>query len=541
MRNGIAYLSKNIKLDKNYKSVLGYSEEQMINLMTSQANLVYSATDLSFTREDGEIILKVPYSEAVKANYLAFKNPNYSGKWFFAFIDEVIYTGESQTKIRYTVDLFTTWWSYWSPKACFVIREHVLDDTIGIHTVPEDVETGEYLPRDHVVMNYGTPLANPYYVCIAVTENLMDNQSGIFKYNENYCGFQYLAIRDEDSLKNLLTKYNNASKIDAIVALFIIPGMFAVVNNNPVSWDNVDGIHYTRIDKKEDWFDIKTISLTRPTQIGIGSDLYTPRNNKLLTNQFIYILADNQAGTTAKYSYEYFNNPSQCQFTSVGAICPGCSIKAFPMYYSGGEYNVGIMASKLPIGGWYNDIYTNWLTQNGVNIGLSIGTSALQVAGGLALALGTGGAGGVFGASSITSGALGIAQTVGQIYSHSLAPNQAEGNLNAGDVNLAYNNIYPIYYRMTIKAEYGRIIDDYLTRQGYKINRVKVPNMTHRENYNFVKIAQEDNLCYPNNHDNIMIPASALDFINQLFRAGITIWNNHENFGNYSVSNNITQ
>ena len=38
-----------------------------------------------------------------------------------------------------------------------------------------------------------------------------------------------------------------------------------------------------------------------------------------------------------------------------------------------------------------------------------------------------------------------------------------------------------------------------------------------------------------------MIPASALDFINSLFRSGVTIWNNHENFGDYSVSNSIVE
>ncbi len=143
MRNGVAILAKNIKLDKNYKSVLNYTEEQMIELMTNQNNLVYSANDLSFTRESNEIILKVPYTVGIQANYLAFQNPDYGGKYFFCFIDEVEYVGEKQTKFRYTVDLFTTWWSYWSPKACFVIREHVTDDTRGKHTVPEDVELGE--------------------------------------------------------------------------------------------------------------------------------------------------------------------------------------------------------------------------------------------------------------------------------------------------------------------------------------------------------------------------------------------------------------
>ena len=72
------------------------------------------------------------------------------------------------------------------------------------------------------------------------------------------------------------------------------------------------------------------------------------------------------------------------------------------------------------------------------------------------------------------------------------------------------------------------------------VNSVKIPNMTHRQNYNYIQIGNDENLCYPNNHDNIMIPAKALNDINQLFRNGITIWNNHANFGDYSVSNNIT-
>ena len=93
---------------------------------------------------------------------------------------------------------------------------------------------------------------------------------------------------------------------------------------------------------------------------------------------------------------------------------------------------------------------------------------------------------------------------------------------------------------MSIRREYIEIIDKYFTRVGYMVNSVKVPNMTRRQNYNYIQIGAEDNLCYPNNHNNIMIPASALNDINQLFRNGITIWNNHTNFGDYSVSDNIT-
>lgn len=84
------------------------------------------------------------------------------------------------------------------------------------------------------------------------------------------------------------------------------------------------------------------------------------------------------------------------------------------------------------------------------------------------------------------------------------------------------------------------VIDDFFTRMGYSINRVKVPNMGHRQNYNYVQIASDDNCAKINNHNNICPPSKDMESINNLFRRGITIWNNHSNLGNYSVSNGIT-
>ena len=74
---------------------------------------------------------------------------------------------------------------------------------------------------------------------------------------------------------------------------------------------------------------------------------------------------------------------------------------------------------------------------------------------------------------------------------------------------------------------------------GYKVNSVKVPNMGNRQNYNYVEIAGSETLCFSNNYNGIMVPANDLNTINNMFKSGVTIWNNHENFGDYSVSNNI--
>ena len=84
---------------------------------------------------------------------------------------------------------------------------------------------------------------------------------------------------------------------------------------------------------------------------------------------------------------------------------------------------------------------------------------------------------------------------------------------------------------MSIKAEYARMIDDYFSAFGYKVNRNKVPNITGRSNWNYVETAN----C------NIIgnIPQEDLDEIKQMFNSGVTIWHKTGYFMDYSQNNTI--
>ena len=543
MRDSVVYLAKNIKLDKNYKNVLKYSEQQMIELITNQNNLVYYGNKFSFLREDGSIKVEVPYSQALQSNYIAFQNPDYSNKWFFAFIDKVEYISNATTKIYYTIDLFSTWWSYWSPKACYVIREHVEDDSIGLHTVPENVETGDYIIAGVEDLAYD---GNSYYICAGISDDILTNDTPDKFYNGVVSGLTYVVLKTNVDVNRLISRYNKASKIDAIYSLFMIPSSFLGVSPQ---WrkDSTGLINFAYISSNNSYYSLGEVVLGRRNILGEGNVGYTPKNNKLLTFPYIYILADNNAGSTSIYKYEYFKNPLNCVFASLGSISAGCGIKTVPRNYKGVESESDFIAScnfgesinnaKLPIGSWTNDVYTNWLTQNGINIATSVLTGSLQVAGGVLMS--SSGVGAVAGAGNIASGGLSIASTIGQVYQHALAPDQAEGNVNSSDVMFSVGKIAPTFYQMSIKIEFAKVIDGYFSRCGYQVNSVKVPNMLHRQNYNYVMIGNEETLCYCNNHNGIMIPASDLNQINNMFRLGVTLWNDHNNLGDYSVSNNI--
>ena len=84
---------------------------------------------------------------------------------------------------------------------------------------------------------------------------------------------------------------------------------------------------------------------------------------------------------------------------------------------------------------------------------------------------------------------------------------------------------------MSIKKEYARIIDNYFSMFGYKINRVKVPNITGRSNWNYVKTI---NCNFDGN-----IPQTDLNIIRAMFNNGVTLWHNPSTIYDYSNSNNI--
>lgn len=86
------------------------------------------------------------------------------------------------------------------------------------------------------------------------------------------------------------------------------------------------------------------------------------------------------------------------------------------------------------------------------------------------------------------------------------------------------------FYKMSIKQEYAKIIDDFFSMYGYKVNEVKIPNVTGRTNWNYVKTIDA----------NILgdIPQEDMQKLKDIFNSGVTFWHNPNTFLDYSQSNN---
>ena len=324
------------------------------------------------------------------------------------------------TEIKIETDVIQTWLFDYTVKSSFVEREHVSNDTVGLHTVPENVELGEYTSNGMIRDN---ELGDLVYV-IQVTEWVSGDKPLAVNFGGVYAPGGAYICTSITQVVNIISALDQAGKGDAVTNVYIVPRKIIDVSETSLQYEGQS--------------DPITYNIEFPKQTTL--DGYTPVNKKLLTYPYNYLLLDNNNGSSNILQYENWVNSNNCLFEVAGVPTVGGSIKCVPSQYKnqGRFQQEGIMCGKFPTCGWVNDTYTNWLTQNAVNIGVGVATSGLEIIGGVGL-MATGG-GAVGGAGSITSGALGIANSVGQIYQHSLIPNSAKGNTNGGDINTCYNN-----------------------------------------------------------------------------------------------------
>lgn len=99
----------------------------------------------SYQRKDNIIRFPAHVDTILNYNYVMYKNEAYTNKWFYAFITNMKYVNNNMTEISIETDVFQTWQFDVVYKKMFVEREHVSNDTRGLHTVPENLETGEYI------------------------------------------------------------------------------------------------------------------------------------------------------------------------------------------------------------------------------------------------------------------------------------------------------------------------------------------------------------------------------------------------------------
>ena len=472
----------------------------------------------------GDYEVRVPFTEmsALKINYAAFQNTGISSEWVFCFVTNIRWRSENTTILTLELDVFQNNFYSISMKPCLIEYQHIArsEDVIGGNLVPVGLETGEMIVDQYT----GYPLTN-FHICAYATEGTTgaDFDGKICNNVYRAASLWHMPISDSDaesSANTLIETYNDAGKIDAIIALFMSPDICVNVVSNPSeSKDN--------------------ISLSIPTDI----DGYTPKNKKLFSYPWCYVIADNNEGNTAIYRWELSGDSNHSlNFLISGALATMPQVMCTPTNYknSSVNYNESLIVSGFPICAYSSDTFRAWIAQNKASLAVSAGTTALNVVSG---AVKTAGA---IAAAPVTAGlstaiveGSGIAQTTGglsnalnllaQVEDKQRVPATSHGKALSENINAALNITGYSFYSVTCNAEFAEIADDFFEMFGYPINKVQMPNITNRSTWNYIKTQG----CG-------FTGACTLDELAQIraiFDTGVTVWHTND-VGNYSLTNN---
>ena len=525
--------------ESDYKNVLDFPNEtarsNYFNSITSK-----TFTDFTYMKKNDAVVVGENIDKLIGYNYCWYQNSGFTNKTYYCFITNMEYLSENSTRITFTTDVYQTYLFDKNMKPCFVVREHTNDDSIGANTIPEELETGEYIMVEDYTKN-STPYQTLNYIMGATIDPFIKNGdkfvgAGGDIYDGIYSGISYFYFDNPTDLRDKLVEIDGAGQGDAVYTIFMYPD--ELFTKSPFGTSNTYG--YVTPSNTIKAFTLAEVF--RPTTM-CEEKTYTPRNKKLLTYPYTYFQVTNNAGTVNNIPYEDINEVgSGFAIDMRGILTSGGNIitfiekaKNFQALPSTIYTPLVLSASKLPVCCWNSDVYVNWLTQNGVNLVGDVLKIGVGVTGGMGFTLGSILSGNLLGAiggvTATGSQVADIFSMAGKLYEHSLAPDTIKGQANIGSPLLSMGELEPRCYQMSIKTEYAKVIDGFFDMFGYKTNRVKLPNERGRQNWNYVE-TRNCNVCGN-------IPQEDLEKLRIIYNTGVTIWHNSETFLDYSANNSI--
>ena len=233
-----------------------------------------------------------------------YRNTGFDNRIYYCFITNIEYLSENSCFVSFETDCFQTWYFDLDYKPCFVEREHVSDDTIGLHTVPEGLETGEYeinSTKHYSLVGETDPdpitQGDKWYVCFVVTQ-APDPDDPVpivpttgYDMGTVFTPLTYFAVKSSDlfddarDIINWYRKTLSGATLDtAIKNMYMIP--YSCVDTSVSQrWVNLqEGYDITVYAVKSS---IRWLSSQPEIEEKVMSGSYTPKNNKLYTYPYL--------------------------------------------------------------------------------------------------------------------------------------------------------------------------------------------------------------------------------------------------------------
>lgn len=503
---------KNVPLDLTYEHTIYFDTNLGTNAQYNyfRTKTKYTLNAQSYQRvKRGWIRVGIMSDDLYDCNYLMFQNSNFGSKWFYAFIKSVEYINNSVSEIEFEIDVMQTWHYDYSPKICFVEREHSRTDNVGDNIIPENIDIG----KDYISGGMqDIDLSNGVVMCCFNPARLPD-YSGEIIYNKVYSQLAYIYLGEAtpDNLAHINATLQPLSA-DEITSIYQFPSRLVSVNDNIITMQHI------------------TVHITNNFS---GIQGYSVRNKKLYTAPFYQIRMSNNSGNVSYFDVALFSNPADAVFDITGSIKPTPEILCVPFHYKGESvcYTECMSLDNYPVCGVATDAFKEWWMRNQFSYTANLLSNSLSS--------GTNGAitGGEFGGpwGSAIGGAVGVgagvASSMGKVFEMQMTPASAKSLPKAGATLMINHKLGYTFDIVHPRLEIIKSIDEYFDRYGYATKRNKIPNRNVRPHWTYTKTRG----CTITGS----VPCDDMRKICEIYDKGITFWRNGDSIGNYNLVNTV--
>lgn len=579
--SGKIELMKNVPLTPDYENTLWFANVSAQNAYFSAKvsltfnNQMYTRVSDGVCRVEGEAELLKEY------NYMRFNNNIPSGigvttKTYYAFITNVEYINNNVTEISFEIDEIQTWLFETSFAPCMIERQHTLNDQWGSNLVPEEIDIKEYVTSDidYVIgTSSSTPPKYCYLLgidCLAFPNETPGEMPAIFTQVTQlgtFSGTRWVGFpkttNGETGLNNLIRALGNYGQLPVIGDTIQIHRLYIVPQDLFFSSDPADtgtlvaagGHGKTKgVNKPQNFVDER----------GLINTPYVPKNNKMLTHPFVYYSVD---CVTGKNDYKYELNTASAQAYGSTIVQVYGVVSDRPMAYINVQYYDGEYLSP-EYSMCVDDFPSIPVCTNGVE-GMLV-SEGIKALGSLAKSYFQYEFGSVpttemmkrtneytkIGYAKNKKGGLGKRTSVDKVATesqsaHRNVPMIQKQSVHLPDFQLSTStelingtatSLLPIMARPNmvgllvapcwdvrivkkqLRYDFAVMYDHYLSKYGYAIHDINVPNIHARQNWTYVKT---DGCVVLGN-----VPTSARTTIENAMDRGITYWANG-NIGAY--------
>lgn len=318
--NSTVNLYTGVPLVKGGTEVLFLSGSGAVGALSGYLSATF--TRYYYVRENrGAVQIESPIGPLEGVNYIAFQNISHGGKWFFGFVDRLVYINDKNTQVEFTIDPFPTYLGDCTEyNEYFVVRNTPKTDVRGANVASDYMPTSPIDKVDQMAyLNVPLDDGEVYFAAGQITAATLGTT-----------GIKIGALND--------------TNLDAILTH---GGTIIGAYQFPSSW-------YSGVSQ------IRTVIPMGSLSGNPFASLSGYTHNKIRTGVYTKVLLITSQGAKS-YEPEAFADPTNVVFDMIGLTLPSPAMFVYPRNYHGVDHNIaeGLMckAPALPISA--NAVYTN--------------------------------------------------------------------------------------------------------------------------------------------------------------------------------------